>query len=123
MDSQPETTLTAFQIEQATSALVGKPLWQCRRAADMAMFQFGRRRKIQNVRGEWREVGDIALHVQCRWRLLRDGLIVIGSSDLYYPAEFEEGGNVPDEFDWDTDNNLRDKLLDRLFNSDTREFL
>jgi len=123
LDSQSETSITTLEIGHATSVLVGKPLWQCHRAADMAMFQFGRQRKIQNDRGEWREVGDVALHVQCRWRVLRQGLIVIGSSDLYYPADFQVSGKVPEGFDWDKDNNLRDKLLDNLFSGNTREFL
>ncbi len=112
------------QIERATAALIGKSLWTCRRAADMATFQFGARRKVLDFYGSPTEVGDYALHVQCAWRITREDEVVVGSQDLYYPADHENGGKeFPPDFDWDRDPNRRDKLLRLLFEGGTREFV
>jgi hypothetical protein len=70
------------EIESATLTLHGKALWRCLRAADMAMFDFGKRRISPDFRGNPREVGDLALHVQCAWRITRDDLVLVGSNDL-----------------------------------------
>jgi hypothetical protein len=110
-------------IQRATNVLVGKPLWRCLRAADMAMFDFGNRKKVPGLRGEWKEVGDFALHVQCAWRLTRQDRVIVGSTDLYYPASYQEDDQVPSDFDWDEEPNLRDKRLVSLFEGGTREFM
>jgi len=40
----------------------------------------------------------------------------VGSSDLYYPADYEdEHEDLPEDFDWDHKPNRRDRLLDALF--------
>jgi hypothetical protein len=59
-----------MEIERAAAMLKGKALWRCLRAADMAMFDFGKRRKV-----------------------------------------YQQGDAIPEEFDWDVDQNRRDKLL------------
>jgi len=56
-------------ITQRLSVLVGLKVCGVNRAADMLTVQFGRRIKVRNYRGEWREVGEWALHVQCDWKL------------------------------------------------------
>ena len=62
-----------LEVEAALAPLVGKSLWAWTYAAGMAMFQIGA--KMQYVarfgprKGQGREVGEYALHVQCRWRL------------------------------------------------------
>src|SRR2546425_8610409 len=69
------------EIESATAALIGKPLWMCRRAADMATFQFGGRIKGVDYYGRPSQVGDYALHVQCAWRITRGDEIVVRSEE------------------------------------------
>jgi hypothetical protein len=75
--------------QQALSVLVGKKLSIWRRAANMLVLHFG-----QVTRKEDKSWGEYALHVQCPWRLLKDGAIFVGASDLYSPRE-----EAPD-FDW-----------------------
>jgi len=112
------------QIESAAGVLIGKPLWTCRRAADMATFQFGERKKVADFYGRPSEVGEYALHVQCAWRIVRAEEVVVGSRDLYYPAEYEnEGEKFPPDFDWGRDPNRRDRLVRSLFQDGRREFV
>ena len=111
------------QIEKVAVALIGTRLWACRRAADMATFQFGARKEVSDFFGRPSEVGEYALHVQCAWRIARGDQTVVGSRDLYFPASYKDiTAEVPPEFDWDRDPNLRDRLLLSLFDNGTREF-
>ena len=111
-------------VEGAVLPLIGKALWACGRAADMATFAFGQRKKIPDRRGGLREVGEYALHVQCPWRITRDELFVVGSRDLYYPADYHDiHEEVPSEFDWNRAPSRRDKLLTSLFENGSREFV
>ncbi len=81
------TKATANQ--EALSVLVGKKLAIWRRAGSMLVVHFG---AIQ--RTEDRSWGEFAIHIQCPWRVLRDGRMFAAQSDLYTPAEVTEG------FDW-----------------------
>ena len=63
--------------------LIGKAMWTCRRASDMAMFHVGSRRHVRTFKGEPAEIGEYALHVQCPWRIVRNDSIVVASGDLY----------------------------------------
>jgi hypothetical protein len=110
------------QIEEATRVLVGKGLWRCTRAADMACFDFGRRRKVAGRNGAEKEVGDYALHVECGWRIIHGDRVAVGRHDLYYPAEYDENEPIPEDFDWQYNSNRHDKLLASLFKNGTREF-
>jgi hypothetical protein len=91
--------------------LIGKRFWRCTRAADLACFQFGAHHKSQAFRGEEKEVGDYALHVQCAWRIIRSNDIVVGRSDLFQP---KDSGHTPEDFDW-TKGNLFDTRVRELF--------
>ncbi len=95
--------------------LLGKALWTCRRAADIATFQFGRRIQVKDYYGRESESGEYAMHIQCSWRIVRGGSVIVGSGDLYYPADTEDD-SVPENFDWERDPNRRDNLLQSLFN-------
>jgi len=110
-------TQAHVQAARFMSALNGKELWTCRRAADMATFQFGARTTTKDYYGRPSEVGEYALHVQCAWRFVRDDQIVVGSSDLYYPAQSgdQTQDEIPANFDWDRHPNRRDRLLEALF--------
>jgi hypothetical protein len=109
-------------MEKALSELVGTAMWTCRRAADMATFQFGQRKQVHNFYGHPKEVGEYALHVQCAWRIVRGDTVAVGSRDLYSPAQHPESESIPEDFDWDRDPNRRDSLLDALFDGGKREF-
>ncbi len=111
------------EIEKAVAVLRGKPLWGCLRAADMATFSFGDRKQSVDWKGRPRIVGDWALHVQCAWRIRQNDRVVVGNVDLYYPAEYEPGATVPEDFDWDTQPNRRDKLLDTFFDNGNRSLV
>jgi hypothetical protein len=110
-------------IRDATASLVGKALWGCRRAADLAAFQFGEKREVSHPRVGQTSVGEYALHVQCPWRITRFGCTVVGSSDLYYPAENSTSEEYEDEFDWQKYDNRRDLLIRSLFDNGSKTFV
>lgn len=99
------------ELDLRISVLIGKTLWDCQRAADLAMFSFGPRIATTNFRGEPKTVGEYALHVQCPWSLSTGEKIVVGSQDLYYPVEDVEGS----DFDWQTQPNRLDSGLKTYF--------
>ena len=89
----------------------------------MAMFAFGGRRKVRGFRGDEQEVGELALHIQCAWRITQAERIIVASSDLYYPADYCEGREIPPEFDWDRDPNRLDALIRQLFEKTGSEYV
>ena len=111
------------EIQLAAAQLIGNPLWGCGRAADMATFQFGPRTERIDRHGKAYWVGEFALHVQCPWRIVREDGVVVGSQDLYYPAEYDPKIGVPEEFDWNRDPTRCYHLLSALFDNETREFI
>ena len=56
----------------------------------MLWMHFGDYRTYTDDRGEPREVGEWALHLQCPWRFVRSGSIVLGSADFYYYPDSDE---------------------------------
>ena len=86
------------EIERAAAPLIGLPMWGAGRAADLLWLQFGARRSATGAGPDERDVGEIALHVACPWRLCDAERILVGSGDLLTPADAEED---PETFDWD----------------------
>lgn len=109
------------QVELAE--LQGKKLWRSLRASNMAMFDFGEHRVVRDFRGTEKQVGELALHVQCAWRITEKGRVVMGGHDLYYPADHQPGAIVPDEFDWEHHPNRLDQLVSRFFQNGHREYV
>jgi hypothetical protein len=110
------------RIQKALDVLIGEPLWSSGRAADLEWFHFGQRRTVKGFRGDVKEVGAHALHVQCAWRIRHGDQVVVGSSDLYVPPE--EGSSQPENFNWDVQGaSRRDKRIAELFQNETRQFL
>ena len=110
------------QVQEALSVLIGQPLWSSGRAADLEWFQFGPRKTVQDSRGDKKEVGEYALHVQCAWRIRQGDQVVVASRDLYSPPE--ESDDRPDNFNWDVQGgNRRDKRIAELFLGETRQFM
>lgn len=105
------------KIQQAASALIGLPLWDAGRAADLAWFAFGDRRTVKDFRGDPKEVGEFALHVHCGWRIVQNERVIVGHRDLYYPAGAgSECQAIPADFNWDVQGaNRMDERLKQLF--------
>jgi hypothetical protein len=109
------------QIQKALAVLIGEPLWSSGRAADLEWFQFGERRTVNGLWDKPKEIGAHALHVQCAWRIRQGDEVVVGSSDLYIPAE---EGTQSESFDWQVlGSSRRDKRIAELFQNETRQFL
>jgi hypothetical protein len=83
-------------IQQALTPLTGLPLRSIGRAANLLWLHFGKMRKVATHGGATKTVGDWAIHVQCAWRLCRQGRIEVAYRDYYYSPN----GDALD--DWDT---------------------
>ena len=76
-------------IGLALRPVVGRSLIQSRRIVDLQAFGFGewiRRPAVGRKAPRFVDVPEFALHVQCRWRIVRDGSIVVGSADIFWPS-------------------------------------
>ena len=113
------------QVESVIAPLVGIPLWDAGRAADLLWLAFGQRQTIQDFRGKPREVGEYALHVQCAWRFVQGEKVVVGNRDLYYPRGYRDPKDeIPKGFDWDVQGaNRCDEVLVELFAGGTKQFV
>jgi hypothetical protein len=56
------------------------------------------------------DVPEFALHVQCRWRIVGNGSILVGSADIFWPRAGSD--MVYQEFDYDGVTSRRDELID-----------
>jgi hypothetical protein len=74
-------TDTESRLSNAMQVLKGEALWAANVPAGMLMLQFGARTKVKKPSGKEVEVGKFAIHVQCPWRLSRQGAIISGSDD------------------------------------------
>jgi hypothetical protein len=95
----------AIRISSELQALIGQPIADWWRAADMAVVEFGPRHRIVNRKGDAIDVSDLRLHLQCRWRFTDSSDILFGSDDLYRPAD---EGVSHDDFDWDKQDSVLD---------------
>lgn len=96
--------------------LVGKRLSGAYRAGGMAMFSFGELRMVETPRGP-KPTAEYALHPQCAWRITAGDSVLIGSSDLYAPADGREDLT---DFDWDKPMASRlDMLMGDLLDGDS----
>lgn len=113
------------QVESVIAPLVGKPLWDAGRAADLLWLAFGPRQTIKDFRGKPREVGEYALHVQCAWRFVQGEKVLVGNRDLYYPRGHRDAKDgIPQGFDWDVQGaNRCDEMLVELFAGGAKQFV
>jgi hypothetical protein len=90
-------------VRQALEQLVGQPLADRARTLDMLTLGFGRLRPY-----EGRTVAELALHVQCSWRVDGPEGIVTGRADFWEPAD-----DKVDRASWDNDRdpNLQDRRM------------
>jgi hypothetical protein len=107
---------TQPSLEEAIAVLIGKPLSGTFRVLDMEMFEFGEQVPFTDRRGRARTIGEYRLHVQCSWRIVRAGTILMGYADMTEPPN----GVAAVDFDPNTGaRTRRDELMDR-FLEDTR---
>ena len=107
-------------ITTSLTALIGLPFSRSTRAGSMRCFHFGKLVEAppsalphldKKPRGM---VGDLALHVQCPWRLDTETSIVTGLTDLWQPIP--NCGTIDyDAWDWDRDGNLQDQRMADYF--------
>lgn len=111
-------------IQQAASVLIGQPLWDAGRASDLVWFIFGERHMVRGYHGDYREMGEFSLHVQCAWRMVQGEKTIVGNRDLYYPAEWGDSQEFPPDFHWDVQGaNCLDRRLKRMFHIETNSFI
>ena len=115
MTDQGTRPLEQADVEEALAPLLNSPLHDWNRAADMATIGFGAeveadfRKKGHPGEYERRMVSQYALHLQCNWRVVREGRIIIGSEDVYYPP----AGIAEEDFDRrNAELTRRDELVD-----------
>jgi len=70
-------------IEHSLSVLIGEKIRQFRRAALMLCVDFGENTEYKNCDNQIEIKICFSLHVHSSWRLLKDGEICIGQSDLF----------------------------------------
>ena len=105
-------TDTAAETFEKLRELIGLPLSDSHRAADMRTFQIGPITKIGK-----KEVGTFTLHIQCAWRIENADGIVAGRDDLYAPTEETEDFDF-DTWDWDRNETLQDRLVAMFLSTD-----
>ncbi|MCG8351743.1 MAG: hypothetical protein MI924_28585, partial [Chloroflexales bacterium] len=94
--------------------LVGLPMWDAGRAANLIWIHFGTKRTIQGWKGEPKEVGEYALHLQCAWRIVHLDSIFVAADDCFYPRN--DPHQDPPDFNWSVPGvNRCDEQLERLF--------
>lgn len=69
------------RLVAALGQLQQLPLWDAGQAADLLWLHFGRKVTKVNRKGESREVGELAVHVQCEWGLVSSNAQVLTSSN------------------------------------------
>ena len=112
------------QIESVLSPLVGLPLWNSGRSANLQWFDFGSKiSAITDSKGNEDRVGEFILDVQCAWHITSPTGIEVGSRDLLYPSDDDPYMNLED-FEWDHPGKNRcDERIQRLLDAHTKNQL
>lgn len=71
-------------INQALAPLLGLPFRRIGRATNLLWLHFGEMHEVSDRRAGTKVVGDWALHIQCPWRISRQGRILIAYHDYYW---------------------------------------
>ena len=80
-------------VERVLAPLTGLRVWGLARETDLLTLQFGDPRRIDGS-----EVGTYTLQAACAWRIVGPTSILVGSADLFTPADPEA---ELESFDWD----------------------
>jgi hypothetical protein len=84
------------EIERALAPLVGRPLRAAARAADVLRLEFGV--ATPGAVSDGAGADALALYVACPWRLADGDRVLVGSGDLFTPADPD---GDPETFDWE----------------------
>jgi hypothetical protein len=95
------------KLEDRLKCLVGRTLTKTARTLNLQMFHFDKLAKTSD------EVGQIAIHIMCEWRIVGSGPYV-GSQDIKYDKE----GRYDKDINWDLET-YRDRLLIELLKRNT----
>ena len=68
-------------IEHTLARVVERPLWAVGRAASLVWFQFGDRHLVTDSRGNTKDVGSYALHLDCPWSWTSSSGEVVADQD------------------------------------------
>jgi hypothetical protein len=105
---------------EVIALLSDMPLSGYSRAIDMQIFEFGRRVPFVNRFGHNQTVGEIRLHVQSSWRILRFGVAYVTYDDLFKPTTDAPAAPFDPDLGSKT---LRDELLEKFLAGSTVEEL
>ena len=79
------------QAINTLNSILGKPLRYIKRCSDMIDIGFGDMIKELNSKGKTQIKPEFAIHIQCPFRVIIEGSIVVGSEDIYIPQNTSEG--------------------------------
>ncbi len=82
------------EIERALAPLAGRTLRNAERLVDVLLLRF----RGVGSNGDSDAAEDVALHVACPWRVTDGERVLVGSGDLFTPADTDE---EPATFDWE----------------------
>jgi hypothetical protein len=105
------------EIEQTLKLILGMPLLDSARAANMQIFNFGKLARRKNYKGQMVTAPEYALHVQCPWRIAGKDGIVTAYHDYYYPPGSPD--QEPPGWEWDHTNRC-DELMSLFLSSQTK---
>ncbi len=101
---ESEETNMKDAILKETNKIKGLQLRAAGRASNLFWLGFGEMIPVTR-RGEIEEVPEVALHIQCAWRVSTTSKILVASQDFYSPrSDWEEGVQ---DFDWDVSRSNR----------------
>lgn len=85
------------RIEEKMKILLNQPFLRMGRAGNLLWMCFGQNITVKNKRGDEEIKSTYALNIQCAWRLVKDGKILVASGDYYLP----KAGINNENFEWD----------------------
>lgn len=93
--------------------LVNEKIFDIGRAADLLWIHIGEKILVKNYKGLDVEKGSYAIHVQCPWRIIHHGKLVLGNMDIYRHKD----SIVESEFDWsEIGNSVFDEKIEKIKN-------
>lgn len=100
------------QLEKVLRQVIGFSITRTTRASAMECLKFGQQIVVDR-QGAIYNIGEFTLHLQCPWRITNGSAILLGSSDVYEPADKTVDFN--EDFNWEKAGaNMRDAKLQIL---------
>lgn len=95
--------------------LVGQRLAGVGRSADMLWLALGEKVSTRNIMQQPVRRNHFALHLQCPWRFVQEGEVLLGSEDIYYTGdgEYRDEMNEPRGMDARFDDFVRDGFFEK----------